>query len=87
MTHYIVLAPISPDSGPLILPAPDGEPPTLIDEAVLFATEAEGLTTEQRIKLLVDKGIIALAPARVVTAAEKASARAVATEPQADDKE
>lgn len=57
--QYFVLFPISPDQGPLILPAAEGEPPTLVDEDVLFAgADAEFLTREERAKILIDKGII-----------------------------
>jgi hypothetical protein len=58
MKQYIVLYPISPDQGEQILPAPEGEPPTIVGEDVLFATPSELLTNEERAKLLIDKGII-----------------------------
>ena len=78
MTQYIVLHAISPASGPLILPSSDGEPPVLIDEAALFASPSEFFSVEERATILIDKGVIARAPAKVVAAHEKAAAREAA---------
>jgi hypothetical protein len=61
--QYIVLMTISPDQGQLIYPAPEGEPPVIVDEAVLFAASSEHFTVEERAKLLMDKGVIVPADA------------------------
>lgn len=57
--QYFVLFPLSPNQGPLILPAEEGDPPVLVDEDVLFAgAESELFTREERAKILIDKGVI-----------------------------
>lgn len=58
MTQYIVLMDISPDQGPLIRPAAEGAEPTIIDEAVLFASPSEFLTVAERALLLINRGVI-----------------------------
>jgi hypothetical protein len=61
--QYIVLMTISPAQGKLIRPAAEGEPPTLIDEAVLFAEPSEFLSNEERARILINKGVIVPADA------------------------
>jgi hypothetical protein len=61
--QYIVLMTISPSQGKLIHPAPEGEPPVLIDEAVLFAEPSEMLSQEERARILINKGVIVPADA------------------------
>ena len=58
MPQYIVLQPISPEQGPLILPArPSREapdeipPPTIVDESVISAEAAP---------ILIERGVIAM---------------------------
>jgi hypothetical protein len=74
MIQYIVLMPISPDTGPLIRPAAEGEPPTVIDADVLFASPSEMFTAEERAKILIDKG--AIVPADEFKRQERAKAKA-----------
>lgn len=81
MTQYIVLFPISLDSGPLIMPAETGEPPVIVDDATLFASPSEFFTNDERAKILIDRGAIALAPAKAIAAAEKAKAHEPPSEP------
>lgn len=61
MPQYIVLQPISPDQGPLIVPsvrehtAPDVEPPpVIVDETIISDAAAP---------ILIAQGVIALLPA------------------------
>lgn len=55
---YIVLFPISLDSGPIIRPAADGMPPVIVDDTVLFETPSEFFTNEERAKILMNMGAI-----------------------------
>lgn len=73
MASYIVLFAISPDQGAVINPAKEGEPPVIVDEAVLLATPSDTHTNEERIQLLLDKGQIVPAdqPERIPEAQEK----------------
>lgn len=75
MASYIVLYAISPDQGAMIEPAKEGEPPVIVEEAVLLSTPSELLTNEERIQLLLDKGIIVPAnePERIPEALAKLS--------------
>lgn len=61
--QYIVLMEISPAQGQLIRPAPEGDPPRIIDEAELFAEPSEFLSNEERAKILINKGVIVPADA------------------------
>ncbi len=61
--QYIVLMDISPDQGQLIRPAPEGDPPTIIDSDVLFASPSEFLSHEERARILIGKGAIVPADA------------------------
>lgn len=73
MAQYIVLYAISPDQGPMIKPAAEGEPPVIVDESVLLATPSDTHTNEQRIQILLDKGVIVPAnePERIPEARAK----------------
>ena len=64
MTHYIVLFPISLDSGPVIHPAPEGDPPVIVDDATLFETPSELFSDEERATILINKGFLKLATAK-----------------------
>ncbi len=72
---YIILYPISPESGPIIHPAPEGDPPVIVSDAVLFAHPSELLTNEERAQILINKGFIKPATA-------KQSAKAKDAEPE-----
>lgn len=61
--QYIVLMVISPEQGQLIYPAPEGDPPTIVDESVLFATPSEIFSNEERARILIGKGAIVPADA------------------------
>lgn len=61
--QYIVLMTLSPESGQLIHPAPEGEPPVVVDAAVLFAAPSEVFSAEERALILISKGIIVPADA------------------------
>jgi hypothetical protein len=63
MKQYIVLFPISLDSGPLILPAPEGDPPVIVDEATLFSDPSEFFTNDERAQILIRMGVLVSADA------------------------
>lgn len=73
MKQYIVLFPISLDSGPLILPAAEGDPPVIVDEATLFESPSEFFSNEERAQILIRMGVLAPAdaPEQVSEAREK----------------
>ncbi len=82
MTEYVVLAPISLDSGPVILPAEPGEPPTIVTDDELFENPSEFLTNEERAKMLIDRHIIKVATARQSAKAAATEAAALDTPPE-----
>ena len=77
MPQYIVLYPISLDSGPIIHPAPEGDPPVIVDDATLFENPSELFSNEERAQILISKGFLKLATA-------KQAAKAKDTESQPD---
>jgi hypothetical protein len=63
MPHYIVLYPL--DTGLTIIhPAPEGDPPVIVDDATLFATPSDEFTNEERATILISKGFLKLATAK-----------------------
>lgn len=78
---YIVLMTISLDSGPLIRPAPEGEPPVIVSADVLFASPSEFLSAAERARILIGKGIIV--PADAPDQVEVARAKLKQTEAEA----
>lgn len=75
MAEYVVLYPISLESGPIIKPAPEGDPPVIVTDTILFETPSELFSNEERAQILVSKGIIKPATAKQV-------ANAAAVEPK-----
>lgn len=82
MTQYIVLFPISLDSGPLILPAAEGDPPVLVDDATLFERPSEFYTNEERARILINMGVIV--PAEAPEQIPEARKRLETTDKKAD---
>lgn len=58
MRQYIILYSVAPDQGAPINPAPDGEPPVIVGEDVLFAAPREGLSNDERADILIALGAI-----------------------------
>lgn len=71
MTRYVVLFPISLQSGEMILPAADGDPPNVVEEEVIFQDPSELLSIEERATILKNMGVIVEANKREQLAAAK----------------